>query len=664
MRHPVRLAVISSYPPQADGFAEDAAELTRTLVTDHDVAVCAVGRRGLAYPDEVLTVVAADDPADYRRAAGVLIDHGIDTALIRYEDGVYGGVAGSHVLELAAELRRNGVAVVVSLPPGRRDLGPTWSRTVAALTSGARYVLVPTAAAAEYALVRRLASAAQLRIAPAGVPGAVRALAGDAPPPAIPRRADVADVVAQLDPGPVIVSLAADVSAPGFAAALAALRELSLPYVVAPRRGQSLASDEPWVRVIAPDPCAADQAALLARTGVYLAVGDDPVAARAGVAGRPVLAVPATAREVDPAAIRTALSGAQNNVSHASNAAGSAQNSVLRAEVSQVLGEPGPGPQPLVLPAVRTDWLNRALGGLRSFQPDRDARLATVAAGLLGLPPDAVSPVAWSDARTWAGRAVRALGVTVQVGPGFAGGSRAVRGLGAIAAGPGVPDSLRHKAGVLRAMLLATEPADLGGAADVVLGLAGDAVLGGVEGSALARQADRLRAARRPGSGWPCFAERLRPGDIRLAHALVVAGNRLGDDALVALGVESVDWMARRAGLGTADGTLTPLVPVATEAGAYVEALAGTYRITGAVRHARMAQRAMAWFDGANPPAEAVYDPAVGACRQGLGPAAAMSTDSVEATLAYLAAVLAARAAAVADLPAAELARQDLAAIA
>jgi hypothetical protein len=144
----------------------------------------------------------------------------------------------------------------------------------------------------------------------------------------------------------------------------------------------------------------------------------------------------------------------------------------------------------------------------------------------------------------------------------------------------------------------------------------------------------------------------------------VVAGDQLGDDALVALGLESVDWMSRRAGLGSPGGTLAPLVSVAIEAGAYVEALAATYRISGAVRHARMAQQAMAWFHGANPSMEALYDAEVGACRIGLGPAAARSAYSVEATLAYLAAVLALRSAAIAELPAAELARQDLAAIA
>jgi hypothetical protein len=669
----VRLAVISSYPPYVDGFAEEAAELTRTLAADHDVVVCAVGRRGLAYPDEVVAVVAADDPADYRRAAAVLVEYGVDTALIRYEDGVYGGPAGSHVLELAAELRRHGVALVVSLPAGRRDLGPTGSRTVAALTAGARSVLVPTAAAGEYALARRIATPAQVRIAPVSRPPAVTSLAGDVPPHPVARRADVAEVVAEPGPGPIIASLAADVTAPGFAAALAAVRALAaiefpLRYVVAPRRGQSLAADEPWLRVLAPDLCSADQAAVLARTAVYLAVGDDALVPRAAVTRRPVLAVPDSALELDPARLRAALRAGRSPTGSSTGSSG-AQDSVLSAEVRRVLADPGPGPAPVVLPAVRTDWLVGALGGLRSFQPDRDARLAVVAAGLLGLPPDALSPAAWSAAQAWAGRAVRALGVAVQVGPRVAGVSRAVWGLGAVAGGLGVADASRHRAGVLRAMLIGSEPTDLAGAADVVLGLAHDVGSGVLERSALAREAARLRDARRAvaegrGGGWPCFAERLRPGDIRLAHALVVAGDRLGDDALVALGVESVDWMARRAGLGSPGGTLAPLVPVAIEAGAYVDALAATYRITGAVRHIRMAQQAMAWFHGANPWVEAVYDAEVGACRTGLGPAAARSAYSVEATLAYLSAALVLRSAAIAELPAAELARQDLAAIA
>jgi hypothetical protein len=506
MRHLLSLGVVSSYPPSPTASAADTAELVRSLTTeDTTVVVCAVGRPGSNYPDEVLVSVAVDDPADYGRGARLLAEHGVDVAVIRFDDGVFGGLGGSYVRELVTELRRHGVAVAVSLPRIPPDPGASWTRTVTSLTAVAAAVLVATPEDRDVALARRLATADRLRV---GVEAA--ALAGG--------------------------------------------------------------------------PRCFEQAA----------------------------------------------------------------------------------------PPIRTDWLDRDLAGLRSFHPDRDARLAVVAARLLALPPAPLAPAGWSAATGWAGRSVRALGSAVQVSGAPSGFSRAVRGLGAIASGTGVPDRLRHRAGVLRAMLVAAEPADLPAAADIILGLAHDGRLADVEWAALAQRAVRLDEARREagrgrGAAWPCFADRLHPGDIRLAHALLVAGARLSDDAMLGRGLESVDWLARRAGLSAVDGVF--VAPVAgprraTEVGDYVEALVAAYRETGAVRHARMAHRAMAWFHGANAANAMVYDEAVGACRAGIGPTAGMATLSTNATLAHLAATLALNSVGLARLPAAELSRQDLATVA
>ncbi|MCI0690213.1 MAG: hypothetical protein L0Y54_23690, partial [Sporichthyaceae bacterium] len=186
--------------------------------------------------------------------------------------------------------------------------------------------------------------------------------------------------------------------------------------------------------------------------------------------------------------------------------------------------------------------------------------------------------------------------------------------------------------------------------------------------SALSRAAARIDGARLRRSDWPVFAGRLLADDIRLAQALVAAGRRLDDDSMAERGLESIDWLARRAGLtATADGlwrSPTAGAQRATEAGGFVEALAHAQVSTGLMPYGRMAQQAMAWFLGGNVTAEAVLEVELGASRAGLGSSAAMTMLSTEATLAYLGAVLALHSAGLVALPVVEVARQDLATVA
>ena len=139
-RVPFELGSCPPIRPDGDGFAEDAGELVRALAeAESDVVVCAVGRPGLNYPDEVVAVVATDELADYRRAGRVLAEHGVDTVLIRHDDGDLSAARKAPTSSTCAqELRRQGMPLAVSLHTVRRDARPTWSRTVAALTAGRR----------------------------------------------------------------------------------------------------------------------------------------------------------------------------------------------------------------------------------------------------------------------------------------------------------------------------------------------------------------------------------------------------------------------------------------------------------------------------------------------------------------------------------------------
>ncbi len=683
----MQIAVVSAYPPHREAFAEDARELVQALAGQCGVVVCAVGRPGLNYPDEVVVAVSQEDEADYPRAARVLAEYGVAAALIRYDDGVYGGPHGAHVVVLARELRRHGIARIVSLDSVRRDAPSDWARTVAALTFGADRVLVPTSAARTLAVARRIATPDQVRVAEIGVPAAVVAAAGRE------RAAEVRTTLlaeALREVGPTLTTIDPDGWAE-FESTLAAVRRLAdqrpaLRYVVV-RPGQPPMGAEPdrrlveayslveQVRIVGGHLPTNDLVALLSRTNVYVAVGDDAVGLpRALAVGCATLAVPLGARAgPSTEGLAGALAAALDDPSPGASQSAAVQvghrlgwPAVARRH-AVLLSEAVPAaPAPLSLPPIRLGWLDRDVGRLRSFDPDRSARLAAVAADLLQL-PEPPGPIRRAAA-AWVSRAVRAMGLAIAVGLSPPDSARAVWGLGRVAAAAAVPERPRERAAELRKTLAVIDSPDLTAAADIVLGLAQAAQISDSEVDALRRSAQLIDAARRRRSDWPIFAERFRCADIRVAHALLVAGRRLGDVGLVQRAVEGIEWLGRRSGLTTtADGTWHPPMAgahLSVDAGAFVEALAEAHVVTGEAMFGRMAQQAMCWFLGANAVAEAVLEEDRGGCHIGLGPSTALTQSSAVATLAYLGAALSLKAADLAVLPVVEVFPRELATVA
>ncbi|HEX6756453.1 MAG TPA: glycosyltransferase, partial [Mycobacteriales bacterium] len=183
--------------------------------------------------------------------------------------------------------------------------------------------------------------------------------------------------------------------------------------------------------------------------------------------------------------------------------------------------------------------------------------------------------------------------------------------------------------------------------------------------------ADRLAATYAAGrdEDWRWFEDELTYDNARLPQALIAAGHRLADPALLAGGLEALDWYA---GQCTLDTPVVRLVgngwrrrgaaPLSAAAGgdeqpldaaalveAYVEALAAT----GRREHGRLAARAFEWFLGRNRLGLPVYDYATGGCHDGVGPESLNDNEGAESTLAYLQALLALDAAGLqASLPA------------
>ena len=104
------IAFIGSYVPRRCGIATYTADL-RTAVAGHlpDTACNVVplndGHARYDYPGEVAFEIRADDSTTYERAAAFLNLRNVDVVSLQHEYGIFGGNAGSHVLDLLGTLR-------------------------------------------------------------------------------------------------------------------------------------------------------------------------------------------------------------------------------------------------------------------------------------------------------------------------------------------------------------------------------------------------------------------------------------------------------------------------------------------------------------------------------------------------------------------------------
>jgi hypothetical protein len=153
---------------------------------------------------------------------------------------------------------------------------------------------------------------------------------------------------------------------------------------------------------------------------------------------------------------------------------------------------------------------------------------------------------------------------------------------------------------------------------------------------------------------WKWFENELSYSNARLPQALIRAGTRSGNDAMVSAGLESLDWLANVQRCET-KGHFVPIgshgfyskktekarfdqQPI--EACATVSAYLQAYRATGKGRWRKEAWTAFNWFLGDNDLQIALYDPTSGGCRDGLHPDRANENQGAESTLSFLMALL------------------------
>ncbi len=153
---------------------------------------------------------------------------------------------------------------------------------------------------------------------------------------------------------------------------------------------------------------------------------------------------------------------------------------------------------------------------------------------------------------------------------------------------------------------------------------------------------------------WKWYENELAYSNARLPQALIRAGARSANDAMVLAGLEALDWLAAVQRCET-KGHFVPIgshgfyskktekarfdqQPV--EACAAVSAFLQAYRTTGKGRWRKEAWTAFNWFLGDNDLQVALYDPTTGGCRDGLHPDRANENQGAESTLSFLMALL------------------------
>jgi len=107
---PSKVAIVGNYLPRQCGIATFTTDLCAALHAEYgaiDLLALPVNdtEAGYSYPARVRFELSEDDLASYRRAADFLNFSDVDIVCLQHEYGIFGGPAGSHILELLRRLQ-------------------------------------------------------------------------------------------------------------------------------------------------------------------------------------------------------------------------------------------------------------------------------------------------------------------------------------------------------------------------------------------------------------------------------------------------------------------------------------------------------------------------------------------------------------------------------
>jgi len=108
--NPQKIAVIGNHLPRQCGIATFTNDLCNAIAAEYkssELSVVAVNDplSPYAYPSRVRFEITEGDISSYRAAASFLNSKDVDVVCLQHEYGIYGGKAGSHILELLKHLK-------------------------------------------------------------------------------------------------------------------------------------------------------------------------------------------------------------------------------------------------------------------------------------------------------------------------------------------------------------------------------------------------------------------------------------------------------------------------------------------------------------------------------------------------------------------------------
>ncbi len=163
------IAFVGSYVPRCCGIATFTRDLRRAVLAIRPSAslpvVAVDDAQGLLpYPAEVRQRIDQDDVASYRRAANWLNCSGVQVVCIQHEFGIYGGDAGSYLLELTDRLE---IPVVVTLHTVLAQPDHAQQQVMEALMERGRVIVMSRMG---LRILRKIHAVREAEVIPHGIP--------------------------------------------------------------------------------------------------------------------------------------------------------------------------------------------------------------------------------------------------------------------------------------------------------------------------------------------------------------------------------------------------------------------------------------------------------------------------------------------------------------
>ena len=147
-----RIAFIGTFMPRQCGIATFTTDLCKAIADQYNKTACIAVpvndiEEGYTYPSSVRFELVEKNIDSYRRAAEFLNINNVDIVSLQHEYGIFGGRAGSHILELLHELR---MPIVTTLHTILREPTPEQKKVLMEVASLSDRIIVMSKRGAEF----------------------------------------------------------------------------------------------------------------------------------------------------------------------------------------------------------------------------------------------------------------------------------------------------------------------------------------------------------------------------------------------------------------------------------------------------------------------------------------------------------------------------------